>query len=116
MPATVYVLSKTNYPSLVIAVFAHRGMALDAARSWALHRAARCRETDLKTFGPSGAGAYEVVVDESDGRTRVSVLHCPSGEYDARAWHVSPHEIVGPPACVEPQQPELFPPLQESVT
>jgi len=31
-------------------------MAIDAARSWALHRARRCRETDLKTLGASGAG------------------------------------------------------------
>jgi len=118
MLAIVYVLVETDDRSgLVIGVFADRGMAIDAARSWALIRARRCREMDLKTFGASVAGTYEVVVDECDTRTRVSVLHCPSGERDDCAWHVSPFEIVGPPSRAEAEQPELLPPPpQESAT
>ncbi|HME02423.1 MAG TPA: hypothetical protein VKG38_05270 [Solirubrobacteraceae bacterium] len=99
MPATVYVLTETNTRSgLTIAVFAERCMAIDAARSWALHRARRCREMGLKRFGASGAGTYEGVVAECDTRARVSVLHRPSGERDDCAWHGSPFEIVEPPA------------------
>ena len=118
MAAIAYAVMETNGRSgFVIGVFADRGMAIDAARSWAIHRARRCREMDLKTFGASVAGTYEVVVDECDTRTRVSVLHCPSGERDDCAWHVSPFEIVGPPTRAEAEQPDLFPPPpQESAT
>jgi len=57
MPSIAYAVMETNGRSgFVIGVFADRGMAIDAARSWALHRARRCRETDLKTLGASGAG------------------------------------------------------------
>jgi hypothetical protein len=118
MSAIVYILMEANGRSgFVIGVFADRGMAIDAARSWALHRARRSREADLKTFGASDTGTYEVVVDECDARTRVSVLHRPSGERDDCAWHVSPVEIVGPPSRAEAEQPDLIPqPPQESAT
>src|SRR5208283_4518203 len=70
-----------------------------------------------KTFGASVVGTYEVGVDACDTRTRVSVLHCPSGERDDYAWHVSPFEIVGPSSRAEAEQPDRFPPPpQESAT
>jgi len=40
MPAIVYALMESNRS---VFVFADRGMAIDAARYWAIHRARRCR-------------------------------------------------------------------------
>ena len=91
-------------------------MALDAARSWALRRAARCREMHLKTFGASGAGAYDVVIDEAGSRTHVFVVHCPSGERDDCASHVSAFEIVEPSAGDDAEKAELFPPPPQENT
>ena len=109
MPATVHVLLETNdRTGFVIGVFADRGMAIDAARSWAQRRARRCHEMDLKTLGPAGAGTYDVIIDESGDRAHVSVGHCPSGERDDCAWHISPFEIVESPSHAGCEQPELL--------
>ena len=118
MPATVHVLFETNdQTGFVIGVFADRGMAIDAARSWAQRRARRCHEMDLKTFGPAGAGTYRVIIDVSGDRAHVSVVHCPSGEHDDCAWHISPFEIVEQPIRARFEQPELLPKVaQERAT
>jgi hypothetical protein len=117
MPATVYVLFETSHQTgSVIGVFAARNRAIEAALSWALWRARRCHEMDLKTYGPADAASYDVVVSESEGHTRVGVVHCPSGEPDDFVWRVSPTEIIGSPADTGLEQPEVSPlPHEEDV-
>ncbi len=97
MPATVFTLAETtDRTGYVVAVFRDREMAIDAARSHALHRAQRCRQQDARTFGLSAdhPNEYEVMVRVIGEITDVVVVHIPSGEDDAVSWHIRAFDVV----------------------
>ena len=111
MPATVFTLAETtDRTGYVLGVFTNRRTAIDVARGNAAHRATRCRNQDVKSFGASAGrpGDYEVVVQVIGEMVDVSILHTPSGERDDMSWHIRAFEVVDPSAA-EAVQSELFP-------
>lgn len=95
---TIFILTETtDRTGYTLAVFADCAMALDAARSHGRHRAERCRAGDAMTFGKSEpTETYQIVVTRQEPNATIFLVHVPSGERDACAWHVNAFDVVEP--------------------
>ena len=110
MTARVYTLAETtDRTGYTLGVFAERALAIDAARSHAELRIARCVAADLNTFGRDvPAGTYVTSLVEPDEHARLVIVHKPSGEEDDVRWQIWPFDVIEPPNPADAVQTDLF--------
>lgn len=111
MPAIVFTLAETtDRIGTVLGVFADRQMAIDAALSWARHRAQQCRAHDAKTFGDPGLiDTYQAHLRTLEHGAEAFVIYTPNGERDHLCWHVSPFEVIKPTVALAAGPTALIP-------